>query len=135
MTPGLKFSFAARAAANSAGRASAEQRISCRARSRELGRPGCRSASFSEHDEVCFGAAVLRAVAVTVLRFRGRADASNHTTADSACFGCPTFLRRSDIDKVVVYGHNFTDVLADLPSLARNLISLPAFRVRHPGPV
>src|ERR1700679_3247771 len=67
MTPGLKFSFAARAAKSSARRSSSLQWIRRRARSREMGEPGFRSASSLAHDELCSGRGVLMEVRVTML--------------------------------------------------------------------
>src|ERR1700683_4174005 len=65
MTPGLKLSLAARAAASSAGRSSALQRIRREARAREMGEQGGRSRSSAAHDALCSWAALSMAVRVT----------------------------------------------------------------------
>ena len=65
-TPGRKFSLAARAEASKVGRSSSLQRIRCRARSREIGLPGRRSASSAAHDAPSSLVAVPMAVGVTV---------------------------------------------------------------------
>src|SRR5580700_2926583 len=67
MTPGLKFSFAARAAVSRAGRSSSLQWIRRRAKSREMGDPGCRPASSGAHDVLCSWVAFLMTVRVTML--------------------------------------------------------------------
>jgi succinate dehydrogenase/fumarate reductase-like Fe-S protein len=79
MTLGLNLCFAVCAAASSAGRSWSLQRMRRRARSREMGEPGCRSASSAALDDLFSGAAVLRAIAVTIFDSESL-DASNHTS-------------------------------------------------------
>src|ERR1700693_4946375 len=89
MTPGLKLSLAARAAASNAGRSSSVQRIRRKAKSREIGDPGGRSTSSAVHDELGSLVAGTVAVGVTVFGFRQLADASNHTTVVSGPQSAP----------------------------------------------
>src|SRR5258708_11153216 len=67
MTPGLKFSLAARAAATRQGKSSSPQRIRRKARSREMGVANRTSLNAVAHEERSRLTAVLMAVEVTFL--------------------------------------------------------------------